>query len=167
MVGTKNFTGAPAFSLRPWQGSQIFLEWCFSNEIWTGTQLSKFPKKRSWNFHKLFNFVWVFTKMNRNGVAKLCDLKTIKMHPKTCPRKLYPLTTNKNSRKNVFSFSFKFFIFSCHANYLILLLSFFSCFFFRSRFWRNFYFWADLENFPVCDNRLMAGRKEKREMKAE
>ncbi len=128
----------------PGRVSRFFLEWCFSNEIWARTQLSKFPKNRSWNFHKFFNFVWIFTKMNRNSVAKLCDLKTIKLHPKTCPRKLYPLTTNKNSRKNVFSFSIKFLIFSCHADYLILLLSFFSCLIFSKLIWRDFYFWADL-----------------------
>ncbi len=88
--------------------------------------------------------------MNRNGVAKLCDLKTIKLHSKTCPRKLNPPTTNKNSRKNVFLFSFKFFIFSCHADYLILLLSFISCFFFRSRFYFDAVFISGLTFLGDC-----------------
>jgi hypothetical protein len=43
---TKNFTGAPAFSLRPWQGSQIYFQ--------SGAFQVKFePERNSQNFLKI------------------------------------------------------------------------------------------------------------------
>ncbi len=106
----------------------FFSEWCYANEIWAGTQLSKFPKNRSWNFHKLFNFVWVFTKINRNGVAKLCDLKTINCIRKLLKKTLPAHHQQKLTKKCFFIFIqiFNFFL-PCRLSHLTyhLFLAFF------------------------------------------
>ncbi len=110
----------------------FFSERCFSSEIWTGTQLSKFPKNRSWNFHKFF---MSFYKNEQERCCEALRSQNDQTASENLPKETLPAHHQQKLTKKCFFIFIQIFYFflPCKLSHLALIIYF--LLFFRSRFY--------------------------------